>query len=70
MDTIPNEFVLSGVFMPPLLVAGVLGFALAVITARVLDRVRLSRFLFYPPLAFIALTVLYVCAIGTFVIRV
>ena len=70
MDAIPNEFVLSGVFMPPLLVASVLGFVLAVVTSSLLDRVRLSRFFFYPPLAFIALTVLYVCAIGTFVIRV
>jgi hypothetical protein len=32
--------------------------------------VRLSRYVFYPPLALLALAVLYTCAIVTFVIEV
>ena len=68
MDYIPSEFTIGGVYMPPLLVAGLLGFAAAVLTARVLDRFRLSRYFFYPPLVFVALAVIYTVLIGTFVL--
>jgi hypothetical protein len=68
MDYIPSEFTIGGVYMPPLLVAGLLGFAAAVLTARVLDRFRLSRYFFYPPLVFAALAVIYTVVIGTFVV--
>ena len=68
MDYIPSEFTIGGVYMPPLLIAGLLGFAAAVLTARLLDRFRLSRYLFYPPLVFVALAVIYTVLIGTFVI--
>jgi len=33
-----------------------------------LDRFRLSRYFFYPPLVFVALAVIYTVLIGTFVI--
>ena len=68
MDNIPSEFTIGDVSMPPLLVAGLLGFAVAVLTARSLDRFRLSRYFFYPPLVFVALAVIYTVLIGTFVI--
>ena len=68
MDYIPSEFTIGGVYMPPLLLAGLLGFAAAVLTARGLDRFRLSRYFFYPPLVFVALAVIYTVLIGTFVI--
>jgi hypothetical protein len=58
------------VYMPPLLVAGVLGAALAVATASWLNRTRLSRHFFYPPLVFVAMTVIYTVVIGTFFIPV
>jgi hypothetical protein len=56
--------------MPPLLIAALLGTIAAVITARLLNRYRFSRYLFYPPLVFVAITVIYTVLIGTFVIRV
>jgi hypothetical protein len=56
--------------MPPLLVAAVLGTALAVATASWLNRKRLSQHLFYPPLVFVAMTVIYTIVIGTFLIPV
>jgi len=68
VDYIPSEFTIGGVYMPPLLIAGLLGFAAAVLTARMLDRFRLSRYFFYPPLVFVALAVIYTVLIGTFVI--
>ena len=70
MDYIPSEFTIGGVYMPPLLVAGLLGTAAAALTAKALDRVRLSRHFFYPPLVFVALAVIYTSVIGTFVVKV
>ena len=67
---IPSEFAIGGVYFPPLLVAAILGTALAVVTASLLNRVRLSRHFFYPPLVFVALAVIYTVVIGTFFIPV
>jgi hypothetical protein len=65
---VPSEFAIGGVYMPPMLIAGIVGTAAAVLTARLLNRYRLSRYFFYPPLVFVALTIIYTILIGTFVI--
>lgn len=70
MKPIPHEFVIGEVYMPPLLVAAFLGLVAAFVTAHLLNRYRLSRYFFYPPLVFIALTVIYTIFIGTFIIGV
>ena len=66
----PHEFAIGEVFMPPLLVAGFLGLLSAIGTARLLNRYRLSRYFFCPPLVFIALTIIYTVLIGTLIIKV
>jgi hypothetical protein len=66
---VPSEFAVGGVYMPPMLIAAIVGAILAVLTARLLNRYRLSRYFFYPPLVFVALTIIYTVLIGTFVIR-
>jgi hypothetical protein len=68
MNYIPHEFTISGVYFPPLLIAGILGVTLAVITAMLLNRHRLSRYFFYPPLVFVALAAIFTVIIGTFFI--
>jgi hypothetical protein len=65
---IPVEFHIGGILMPPLFAAATLGTIAAVLTARWLNRVRLSRYLFYPPLVLVAMVVIYTVLIGTFVI--
>ena len=70
MHNIPIEFAIGGVYFPPLLIASILGVVAAVVTAFLLNRYRLSRFFFYPPLVFLALAVIYTAVIGTFVIPV
>ena len=70
MNQIPHEIAIGGVFMPPLLVAGTLGVIAAVITAQLLNRYQLSRYLYYPPLVLIALMVIYTVIIGTFIVRI
>ena len=70
MRFIPSEFAIGGVYFPPLLLASILGVTAAVLTAFLLNRYRLSRFVFYPPLVFLALAVIYTGVIGTFFIPV
>ncbi|MGD9251578.1 MAG: DUF1656 domain-containing protein [Desulfobacterales bacterium] len=68
MNLIPREFTIGGVYFPPLLIAATLGALLAVGTALLLNRYRLSRYFFYPPLVFIALTAIYTVLIGAVLI--
>lgn len=67
---VPSELAIGGVYLPPLLVAAILGLILAIITASLLNRTRLSRQFFYPPLVFVAMSVIYTVVIGTFFIPI
>jgi len=67
---IPHEFFIGEVYFPPLLIAASLGVVLAALSAIALNRYRLSRFFFYPPLVFVALAVIYTGFIGTFLIPI
>ena len=69
MISMPHEFAIGGVYLPPLLIAAALGTIASVATARFLNRYRLSKYFFYPPLVFVALAVIYTVFIGTFIIR-
>ncbi len=64
----PHEFAIGGVYVPPMLIAGVLGTIAAAVTARLLNRVRLSRYFFYPPLVFLALMIIYTVLLDTLLI--
>lgn len=70
MNSIPSEFAVGGVFLPPLLVAGCIGVFVAYGTAHLLNRYRLSRWFFYPPLVFLALSIIYSVLIGTYLVRI
>ena len=67
---VPSELAIGGVYMPPLLVAAVIGALLAILTAKVLNRTGLSRYFFFPPLVFVAMVVIYTVAIGTFLLPI
>ena len=66
----PHEIAIGGVYFPPILIAAVLGALAALATGRALDRVRLSKYFFYPPLLMLSLTVIYTVVIGTFVVGI
>ena len=70
MMPIPHEFAIGGVYMPPLLIASLFGVIAAVVTARLLDRYRLSKYLFYPPLVLLSLMIIYTVLIGALIIGV
>ena len=64
----PSEFSIGGVYLPPALLVFVLGFAAAWLAARVLNRTRLARFFWNPPLTFLAMWALCSALIGLFVL--
>ena len=68
MELIPREFTIGEVYMPPMFIAALLGTIAALVTAHLLNRYRLSRYFFHPPLVFVALAVIYTVLIGTFVL--
>ena len=68
LTPIPHEFAIGGVYLPPLLVASMFGIIAAMVTTRQLNRYRLSRYFFYPPLVSLALMIIYTVLIGTFII--
>jgi hypothetical protein len=70
MILVPHEFNIGGVYLPPILIAGLVGLIAAVATARLLNRYRLSKYFFYPPLVFLALMVIYTVLVGTFIIGI
>ena len=65
---IPHELAIFGVYIPPMLLAAIFGIMAALVTARLLNRARLSRFFFYPPLVSLAMMIIYTILIGTFII--
>ena len=59
MFGIPHEISIAGVYFSPMLLSAIPGVAAAGLTALLLNRYRLSRFFVYPPLIFVALSILY-----------
>ena len=59
MHLFPHELYVGEVFLPPMMLDAVLGLAAAWLTARLLNRFRLSRYFYHPPLVLIALAVIY-----------
>ena len=59
MNHVPHEFAIGGVLMPPMLIAALLGAIAAAITAHLLNRCRLLKYVFYPPLVLLALVIIY-----------
>ena len=70
MQLIPSEFIIGGVYFPPLLIASLLGFLAAALTASLLNRYQLSRFFAFPQAVLLAMVVIYTGVIGTFFIPV
>jgi ABC-type multidrug transport system permease subunit len=64
---IPKEFNIGGVYLPPILIAATLGAIIAWITVKLLNRYRLSEYLFYPPLVFVGLMVIYTVLLGVII---
>ena len=64
----PHELSVGVVFLEPLLLDAMLGVGAAWLTGRLLNRYRLSRYFYNPPLALIALAVIYTGFFSIFVL--
>ena len=68
LSAVPRELALGDIYVPPLLVAALLGLVLASLTVRLMNKLRWHRFFVIPPLVELSLTVIYTVLIGTFFI--
>jgi hypothetical protein len=68
LTPVPHEFAIGGVYFPPLLIAAFVGILAALVTTRLLNRYRLTKYFFYPPLVSLALMIIYTVLIGTFIV--
>ena len=68
MQLVPHEIYLGEIFFPPILLDAALGLLAASLTARLLNRFRLSRYFYHPPLVLIALAVIYTGLFSIFLI--
>jgi len=59
MNQIPHEIAIGGIYMPPLFMALILGTVLAIVAAKLLNKYRLSKYFYYPPLVFVAMVVIF-----------
>jgi hypothetical protein len=62
---VPSEFNISGIYFPPLLLAGICGLAAAVATQKWLGQSDLASAFANPPLVFFALTTIYTVVFGS-----
>ena len=68
--TVPMEIAIGGIYFPPIMFAILLGVVLASFIARLLNRFNLTRFIWHPPLLFIALSVVCTRLVGIYIIPV
>ena len=68
MNHLPHEFMIGGVFMPPIFIAAILAIVVTHFVAKLLNRLGLAKYFFYPPLVYVALVVIFTVAIGSFII--
>ena len=68
MNLIPHELYVGEIFFPPMLFDAALGLVAATITARLLNRFRVSRYFYNPSMVLTALTVIYTGLFSIFLI--
>ena len=68
LATMPSELVIGGIYLSPLLVASILGVILAWVLTQILNLLDLSRFVWWPPLFFLALAVICTALISKYLI--
>ena len=64
------EIAIGGIYFPPIMFAILLGVVVAGVIAKLLNRLNLARFIWHPPLFFLALTVVCTRIVSIFIIPV
>jgi len=65
----PHELSIGDVYFSPMLLVVVLAFLAAGITVLILNKIKLSRYIFSPPYVFVSIMVLYMVLIDAFWIK-
>jgi hypothetical protein len=64
----PSELEITGIYFPPMLVAGILGAIMMLLTVYLIRRYRLSRYFIYPQYVLGALWAIYTVIFSIWVI--
>ncbi|WP_261396560.1 DUF1656 domain-containing protein [Photobacterium rosenbergii] len=64
---VPHEIAFGDLYLPPLLVAALIGLICTSLTVRILNRLRWFRHVANPPLVELSLAVIYTVVVGTYV---
>ena len=64
-NSFAHELVIGGVYFSPLLLVFILAFLATVLTTVLLNRLKIAAYIFHPPLAFIAIMILYIVVLIT-----
>jgi hypothetical protein len=67
---VPMEMSLGGIYFPPILLAIVLGTLVTWVITRFLNKFELVRFIWNPPLFFVALSIICTGLVGCFIIPI
>jgi len=65
----PHELSIGDVYYSPLILVAFLSFLAALVTVMVLNKLKLTRYLYAPSYVFIAIMALYIVLIDTFWIK-
>lgn len=65
-----HELVIGGVYFSPLLIVFIFAFLATVITTVLLNRLKIAAYIFNPPLAFVAIMILYIVCIDHYWIKI
>ncbi len=66
----PKEIDFLGIYLPPGLLVGIIAFLAALVTAMLLNRLRLTRFISAPSVFFLAMIAIYAVLASTYIIPV
>jgi len=69
MNSYPHELSVGDVYFSPMLLVVVLAFIAAGITVLILNKMKLSRYVYAPPYVYVAIMVLYMVLIDAFWIK-
>jgi len=67
---IPMEISIGGIYLPPIMIVILLGVLLAGVVTKLLNRFNLTRFIWHPPLFFVALSVICTWFVDLFILPV
>ncbi len=70
LNSYPHEIVINGVYFSPLLLVFILAFVATLITATLLNKLKISQFILHIPLGFLAIMTLYIVLIDKYFIKI